>query len=71
MDRRLILHTQLLTITLNKNVPIIRRDIAGISQEEQQRYHILKMVTEGKTTLGDARRLRSVSYRHAKRLKKS
>jgi transposase len=48
----------------------MRRDIVGMSQRERQRYHLLKMVLERKTTLQDASRLMGVSYRHAKRLKR-
>lgn len=48
----------------------MRRDIIGMSQRERQRYHLLKMVAERKTTLNDAGRLMGVCYRHAKRLKK-
>lgn len=47
----------------------MRRDIIGMSQRERQRYHLLKMVLESKTTLQDAGRLMEISYRHAKRLK--
>ena len=48
----------------------MRRDIIGMSQRERQRYHLLKMVLERKTTLQDAGRLMEISYRHAKRLKR-
>jgi molybdenum-dependent DNA-binding transcriptional regulator ModE len=48
----------------------MRRDIIGMSQRERQRYHLLKMVVEGKTTLNDAGSLMGVCYRHVKRLKK-
>ena len=41
-----------------------------MSQKERQRYHLLKMVIEGKTTLKEASRLMGVSYRHSKRLKR-
>ena len=41
-----------------------------MSQKERQRYHLLKMVLDCKTTLKDASRLMGVSYRHSKRLKK-
>ncbi len=41
-----------------------------MSQKERQRYHLLQMVIEGKTTLKEASRLMRVSYRHAKRLKR-
>jgi len=41
-----------------------------MSQKERQRYHLLKMVIDGKTTLKEAGNLMGVSYRHAKRLKK-
>ena len=41
-----------------------------MNQKERQRYHLLKMVIEGKTTLKEASRLMGVSYRHSKRLKK-
>jgi hypothetical protein len=48
----------------------MRRDIIAMSRKERQRYHLLKMVVEKKTTLQDASRLMEVSYRHAKRLKR-
>jgi len=41
-----------------------------MSQKERQRYHLLKMVRDGKSTLKEAGNLMGVSYRHAKRLKK-
>jgi transposase len=41
-----------------------------MSQKERQRYHLLQMVLESKTTLKEASRLMGVSYRHARRLKK-
>ena len=41
-----------------------------MSQKERQRYHLLKMVLESKTTLKHASTMMGVSYRHAKRLKK-
>ena len=41
-----------------------------MSQKERQRYHLLQMVIEGKTTLKEASRLMRVSYRQAKRLKR-
>jgi len=41
-----------------------------MSQKERQRYHLLQMVLESKTTLKEASRLMGVSYRHAKRLKR-
>jgi hypothetical protein len=46
------------------------RDIIGMSQRERQRYHLLKMLVEGKITLHDAVRLMAVSNRHAKQLKR-
>jgi transposase len=48
----------------------MRGDIIGMSQKERQRYHLLKMVVEGKATVKEAGRLMGVSYRQAKRLKK-
>jgi len=42
-----------------------------MSQKERQRYHLLQMVLESKTTLKHASRLMGVSYRQAKRLKKT
>jgi len=48
----------------------MKKDIIAMSQKERQRYHLLQMVIEGKTTLKEASRLMRVSYRHAKRLKK-
>ena len=47
----------------------MEKDIVGMSQKERQRYHLLEMVLEGKTTLKGASMLMGVSYRHAKRLK--
>ncbi len=41
-----------------------------MSQKERQRYHLLQMVIDGKTTLKEASILIKVSYRHSKRLKK-
>ena len=41
-----------------------------MSQKERQRYHLLQMVIDGKTTLKEASILIRVSYRHSKRLKK-
>ena len=41
-----------------------------MSQRERQRYHLLKMVVEGKTTLKYASSVMGVSYRHGKRLKR-
>ena len=41
-----------------------------MSQKERQRYHLLKMVVEGKTTLKYASSVMGVSYRHGKRLKR-
>lgn len=41
-----------------------------MSQKERQRYHLLQMVIDGKSTLKDAGERMGVSYRHAKRLKK-
>jgi hypothetical protein len=48
----------------------MRRGIVAMSQKERQRYHLLKMVVERKTTLHDVGRLMEISYRHAKRLKR-
>ena len=48
----------------------MKKDILTMSQKERQRYHLLKMVIEGKTALKEASRLMGVSYRHSKRLKK-
>jgi transposase len=48
----------------------MRRDIIAMSQKERQRYHLLKMVIEGKITLKDAGRVMAISYRQAKRLKR-
>jgi len=48
----------------------MRKDIIAISQKERQRYHLLQMVIDGKSTLKDAGERMGVSYRHAKRLKK-
>jgi len=41
-----------------------------MSQKERQRFHLLKMVLESKTTLKHASRMMRVSYRHGKRLKR-
>ena len=41
-----------------------------MSQKERQRYHLLKMVLDCKTTLKEVSRLMGISYRHARRLKK-
>jgi transposase len=48
----------------------MKKDILTMSQKERQRYHLLQMVLESKTTLKEASRLMGVSYRHARRLKK-
>jgi transposase len=48
----------------------MRKDILSMSQKDRQRYHLLKMVLDGKTTLKEASRLMRLSYRQAKRLKK-
>jgi transposase len=48
----------------------MKKDILTMSQKERQRYHLLKMVIEGKTALKEASRLMGVSYRHSKRLRK-
>ena len=48
----------------------MERDIVAMSQRERQRYHLLKMVIGGRTTLKEASRVMGVSYRQAKRLKK-
>ena len=42
-----------------------------ISQKELNRWHVLRMVLEERVTLVEAARVLGVSYRHAKRLKKS
>jgi transposase len=49
----------------------MRKDIIAMSQKERQRYHLLQMVLDCKTTLREASRLMGVSYRQAKRLKKT
>jgi len=41
-----------------------------MSQKERQRYHLLRMVIDGKITLKETDSLMGVSYRQAKRLKK-
>jgi len=48
----------------------MKKDILTMSQKERQRYHLLKMVVEGKTTLKHASSMMGVSYRHGKRLKR-
>ena len=48
----------------------MRRDIIAMNQKERQRYHLLKILIEGKITLKDAGRVMEISYRHAKRLKR-
>jgi len=48
----------------------MKKDIIAMSQKERQRYHLLQMVLDCKTTLKEASRLMGVSYRHSKRLKK-
>jgi transposase len=48
----------------------MRKDIIAMSQKERQRFHLLKMVVEGKTTLKYASSVMGVSYRHGKRLKR-
>jgi nickel-dependent lactate racemase len=48
----------------------MRKDMIPMSQKERQRYHLLQMLLESKTTLKEASRLMGVSYRHAKRLKR-
>jgi transposase len=48
----------------------MRKDIIAMSQKERQRYHLLKMVIGGKSTLKETGSLMGVSYRQAKRLKK-
>jgi hypothetical protein len=57
-------------LTAVLKLPIMRRDIIGMSQREGQRYHLRKMVLERKTTLQDASRVMEDSHRHAKRLKR-
>ncbi len=41
-----------------------------MSQKDRQRYHLLQMVIDGKSSLKEASILIKVSYRHSKRLKK-
>ena len=41
-----------------------------MSQKDRQRYHLLKVVMDGKSTLKDSGKRMGVTYRHAKRLKK-
>ena len=48
----------------------MKKDIIAMSQKERQRYHLLKMVIDGKITLKETDSLMGVSYRQAKRLKK-
>ena len=48
----------------------MKGDIIAMSQKERQRYHLLKMVIGGRSTLKEVSRLTGVSYRQAKRLKK-
>lgn len=43
--------------------------VISISQRDIHRYHVLRMVLEGKLTLMEAAHSFGVSYRHAKRLK--
>lgn len=43
--------------------------VISISQRDIHRYHVLRMVLDGKLTLMEAARSLGVSYRHAKRLK--
>ena len=40
-----------------------------MSQKERQRWHLVQMVIEGKTTLKEASRLMGVTYRHSKRIR--
>jgi transposase len=48
----------------------MKKGILGMSQRERQRYHVLKMVLDGRITLREAGQAMGVCYRHAKRLKK-
>jgi hypothetical protein len=48
----------------------MRKDMIAMSQKERQRYHLLKMMVEGKATLQYASIVMGVSYRHGKRLKR-
>ncbi|MBE9550745.1 MAG: hypothetical protein IMF13_01720 [Proteobacteria bacterium] len=48
----------------------MKKDIIALSQKERQRYHLLKMVIDGKITLKKAGNLLGVCYRQAKRLEK-
>ena len=48
----------------------MKKDILTMSQKERQRYHLLQMVIDVKSSLKDATERMGVSYRHAKRLKK-
>jgi transposase len=48
----------------------MKKDILSMNQKERQRYHLLQMVLDGKSTLKDTTERMGVSYRHAKRLKK-
>jgi len=41
-----------------------------MSQQERQRYHVLKTVLDGQITLKKAGQTMGVNYRHADRLKK-
>lgn len=41
-----------------------------MNHKERQRYHLLKIVAEGTTTVKDAGKVMGISYRHGKRLKK-
>jgi len=46
-------------------------EVFRISTKQLQRHHVLRMVLEGRLSLVDAAEQMGVSYRHAKRLKKS
>ncbi|MBW1672538.1 MAG: hypothetical protein JRJ45_02640 [Deltaproteobacteria bacterium] len=48
----------------------MKKDIIAMSQKERQRYHLLKMVIDGKIALKETDSLMGVSCRQAKRLKK-
>jgi len=48
----------------------MERDILIMSQKERTRYHLLRMVVEGRVTLKEAGYKLGLSYRQAKRVKK-
>jgi len=49
----------------------MEKDIIAMSQKERQRYHLLEMVIGGKITLKETDKQMGVSYRQAKRLKRT